>query len=68
MKQIILNVPENKYNFFTKLLKSLDFVKVNNDEFEISEEEKNIVRRRIKNTRAKDLKKWDDVADTFRLR
>lgn len=28
MKQLILNIPENKYSFFLELLKKLDFVKV----------------------------------------
>jgi hypothetical protein len=28
MKQITLQIPENKYSFFLELVKSLDFVKV----------------------------------------
>lgn len=68
MKQIILNIPENKYNFFVELIKSLDFVKENNNDFDISEEEKNIVRNRIKNAKPADMKEWKDVVDTFRLR
>ncbi|MBK6966274.1 MAG: hypothetical protein IPH20_20705 [Bacteroidales bacterium] len=28
MKQVVLNVPDNKYPFFMELLKSLGFVKV----------------------------------------
>ncbi len=33
MKQIILNVPENKYSFFMELVKSLGFIiEVNNEE------------------------------------
>lgn len=28
MKQVTINIPENKYPFFMKLMKSLDFVKV----------------------------------------
>ncbi len=67
MKQIILNIPENKYNFFVELIKSLDFVKENNHDFDISEEEKNIVRNRIKNAKPADMKEWKDVVDTFRL-
>ncbi|GDX53507.1 hypothetical protein LBMAG27_25540 [Bacteroidota bacterium] len=68
MKQIILNVPENKYNFFIELIKSLDFVKTNNTDFEINEEEKNIVRRRIKNSKPQDIKSWDEVSESFRLK
>jgi hypothetical protein len=28
MKQVLLSVPENKFNFFSELIKSLQFVKV----------------------------------------
>ncbi len=28
MKQVVLNVPDNKYQFFMELIKSLNFVKV----------------------------------------
>lgn len=28
MKQVVLNVPDNKYPFFMELVKSLDFVKI----------------------------------------
>jgi hypothetical protein len=28
MKQVIVNIPENKFPFFMKLMKSLNFVKV----------------------------------------
>ena len=28
MKQVTINIPENKFSFFMKLMKSLDFVKV----------------------------------------
>jgi hypothetical protein len=28
MKQVIINIPENKFSFFMKLMKSLNFVKV----------------------------------------
>ena len=31
MKQVVLNVPDNKYPFFTELVKSLGFVKVSGE-------------------------------------
>ena len=68
MKQIVLNIPESEYSFFIKLIKSLDFIKENNSDFEISEDEKNIVRRRIKNSKPENLKEWSKVADSFRLK
>lgn len=38
MKQIVLNVDESKYRFFMELVKSLDFVKVD-EESEYSKDE-----------------------------
>lgn len=31
MKQVVLNIPENKYPFFMELVKSLGFVKVSEE-------------------------------------
>lgn len=31
MKQVTLNIPDNKYQFFLELVKSLNFVKVKDD-------------------------------------
>ncbi len=32
MKQITLNIPENKYQFFLELVRNLEFIKVKNDD------------------------------------
>jgi hypothetical protein len=37
MKQVVLNVPDNKYPFFMELVKSLGFIKVPDDR-ELSKE------------------------------
>jgi len=42
MKQVILNIPDNKYTFFMELVKSLTFVKVT-EEAEISPKQKQYV-------------------------
>ena len=39
MKQITLNVPENKYRFFLELVKSLGFVKIEVEDDGDSDEE-----------------------------
>jgi len=31
MKQVVLNIPDNKYTFFMELVKNLDFVRVNEE-------------------------------------
>ena len=67
MKQVTLNIPENKYNFFIELVSSLDFVK--SSDFDILEEHKNIVRNRIKASEDNPdlLLDWEDVKSEFRL-
>lgn len=63
MKQIVLNIPDNKYPFFKELIKNFDFVKVEDEDWVIPEEHKKIVRERIKKSE-KDpsrLLKWDDA-------
>jgi hypothetical protein len=31
MKQVVLIIPDNKYTFFMELVKSLDFIKINEE-------------------------------------
>ncbi|MGC9352735.1 MAG: hypothetical protein ACP5D9_02790 [Mariniphaga sp.] len=31
MKQVVLNIPDNKYSFFMELVKNLGFVKISNE-------------------------------------
>jgi hypothetical protein len=63
MKQVTLHIPENKYPFFLELLKNFDYVKVEENDMEIPEEHKNIVRQRIKASEADPsrLLNWDEV-------
>ena len=42
MKQVVLNIPENKYPFFMELVKSLDFVVVPG-EIELTRKQKEFV-------------------------
>lgn len=42
MKQVVLNIPDNKYNFFMELVKSLDFVRVN-EEVKLTKKQKKFV-------------------------
>lgn len=46
MKQIILNIPEQQLDFFMQLIKNLGYEAELND-FNISEEDKKLVRKRI---------------------
>ena len=68
MKQVTINVPDNKYGFFVELLKSISFVdKFNEEDIVISEQEKKIIRQRIKTAKPHNFKKWDDIKDSFAL-
>lgn len=45
MKHVTLQIPDRKYDRFLEILKTIDFVKM--EEMEILEEHKNIVRNRV---------------------
>ncbi|MDP3446354.1 MAG: hypothetical protein Q8T08_26140 [Ignavibacteria bacterium] len=42
VKQVVLNIPENKYSFFMELVKSLGFVKIP-EEVELTKKQKEFV-------------------------
>ncbi|KAA3651751.1 MAG: hypothetical protein DWP98_02450 [Bacteroidetes bacterium] len=67
MKQVILNIPENKFQFFMELVKNLGFVKA--ADVSIPEEHKKIVRQRIadSNKNPERLLDWDEVKNDFKL-
>ena len=68
MKQVTINVPDNHYSFFLELLKNISFIeKFNEEEIVVSEQEKDIIRQRIKSAKPEDFKKWDDIKDSFAL-
>jgi hypothetical protein len=69
MKQVTLNIPENKYNLFIEFIKNIEFIKGYNElTIDVSDEEQKIILDRIKNTKKDDLKTWDEVATTFNLK
>ena len=59
MRQITLNIPDNKYKFFMELVQNLGFDKA--EELHIHEEHKAIVRERIKNTKQEELISWEEA-------
>ncbi|MEN8248919.1 MAG: addiction module protein [Bacteroidota bacterium] len=67
MKQITINIPESKYNFFIELIHNLGFKKA--EEYDIPEEHKAIVRERIEkyNQDPDRLLYWEDVQDDFKF-
>jgi hypothetical protein len=68
MKQVTLNIPENKYDLFMEFIKNIEFIKKYNEiNINISEEEQAVILDRIKNTPKSDLRKWSEVKDSFNL-
>jgi hypothetical protein len=67
MKQVILNIPENKFQFFMELVKNLGFVKA--ADVSIPEEHKQEVRKRIaaSDKNPERLLDWDKVKNDFKL-
>lgn len=67
MKQVILNIPENKFQFFMELVKNLGFVKA--ADVSIPEEHKQEVRKRMaaSDKNPERLLDWNDVKNDFKL-
>ena len=65
--KITLDIPENKYQFFLELIKSLNFITVEDRELTIPEWQKKIVRDRIKNTKPEDYLSWEEVEKQFKF-
>jgi hypothetical protein len=70
MKQVILTIPDNKYQFFMELLKSFEYLTVEERVLEIPEEQKAIVRERMKASDADPsrLLDWDKAKQQLKFK
>lgn len=69
MKDLVLNIEEGKYEAFLHFIKTLDFVKISQQNQEIPTWQKNIVNERISEYENGKLltRKWEDAqADIFK--
>lgn len=66
MKQVILNIPDDKYQFFIELVDNLGFDK--SEDIHIPEEHKAIVRERIKNSNPEELIPWQEARKQLRFK
>ncbi|MDH5476301.1 MAG: hypothetical protein OEX22_11465 [Cyclobacteriaceae bacterium] len=66
MKQVTLNVPDDKYKFFLELVNNLGFDKP--EEIHIPEEHKAIVRERILNSKPEELIPWKEARKQLRFK
>jgi len=74
MKQIVLNIPDNEYSFILTLLKKFSFIEfitpnAKQADYNISEEQKNVVRERIKKYEANtgDIIEWEDIEKKIKI-
>jgi hypothetical protein len=71
MTQLLLDIQdESKTNKLLEFLKTLNYVRVHQLSEEnviVSESEKNVMRERLKNSKAEDFKDWDDIMHSFDL-
>jgi hypothetical protein len=67
MKEVTLKIPDQKFDFFMKLVKELGFEV--SEKVEIPEEHKEVVRERIKQSEENPqrLVDWDEVKDNFKF-
>ncbi|TRX61420.1 hypothetical protein FNH22_05020 [Fulvivirga sp. M361] len=66
MKQITLNIPDSKYQFFMELIHQLGFDKA--EEIDIPDGHKAIVRERIKNSNPEELIPWQEARKQLRFK
>ena len=62
MKHINLAIPDHKLQFFTELMNSLGFIKQDSNfiEFDIPEEHKQLILKRIANSSPEKMTNWED--------
>lgn len=68
MKQVILNIPDKKFDFFMELVKQLGLEISEEADYEISEEHKKIVRERLKNSKPEDMVPWEEARKQFKFK
>lgn len=66
MKELTIKIPEGKLEFFMELLKELGFEAA--ESMEISEQQKAIVRERIKTGKAENFSPWDEARKEFNFK
>lgn len=70
MKEVKLKIPEEKFEFFRELVHELgfEFTEEAEEQPEIPEEHKAIVRERIKNANPDDFVPWEEVRKKLRFK
>ncbi len=67
--KVTLNIDDSKAAFLLELLGSLDYVTIDTDEqMEVPEWHKEIVRQRIKDAKPEDYITWDEMKKKIKLK
>jgi hypothetical protein len=64
MKEFIIRIPDNQSEFFLELVKGLGFTEVTENEV-TSEQDKELIFKRITSSKKGDLLDWEEVKDRF---
>lgn len=67
MKEVTWKVPDSKLRFFMELIKQLGF-EVKSDDLIITEEQKEIVRERLKNAKEEDFIPWEEARKKLKFK
>lgn len=67
MKFLTLQVPDSNYEFFKELMNKLNIKTTDDNGMFISEEQKEMVRERIRNTKPENLKDIDTVLSQMKF-
>jgi hypothetical protein len=70
MKQVKIQIPDSEYPNFMKLLSSIEYITVEEEDIVIPEEHKNIVRERIKASESDPsrLMDWDKAKQQLQFK
>ena len=71
MHQFLVNIKDDsKTNVLLNFLKSLNYISVkelSDNDIIVSEEEKNVMRERLKKAKPENFKNWDEIKNSFKL-
>lgn len=66
MNRVVVNVPDEKMQAFEEAMLNLGIQKRNEEDFDIPEEHKNLVRKIKAETKPEDYRPWDEVMEEVR--
>lgn len=68
MKEVTIKVPEEQYLFFKELIAQLGLEISGEEDLQVPEAHKEIIRGRLKNLNPDSLKDWDEVKEKLNFK